>query len=175
LADDVVGPSYGEGLKSLYIKFRSIDLIESDVFVATITLDSRPPVVGTYPILINSAAFVTSDRNVTLTFDATDAVSMELLNEDQLNIFRGIVAPYVSEMPWQLSQGNGNKSIYVRFFDNINNVTTFYSANILLIGQSLDNVVILAPTGIQYVNEKFITVRGISDSNGIIKLDIKKE
>lgn len=175
LSDDVVGPSYGEGLKSIHIKFRSVDLIESDVFVATITLDSRPPVVGTYPILINSAAFVTSDRNVTLTFDATDAVNMELLNEDQLNTFRGTIVPYVSELPWQLSQGNGNKSVYVRFFDDINNITTFYSANILLIGQSLDNIAISAATGIQYVNEKFITIQGTSDFDGIIKLDIKKE
>lgn len=166
----------GDGLKEIYVKFRSADLTESDVFSASITLDTAPPKVGTVPVMINGGDLVTTSRVTTLTLDATGASVIEILNEDELSSFQGTQMSYATTVSWTLSPGNGRKQVYVKFIDDIGNATSFLSAEVVLRGQqSGENFDITEPVNGTYTTDKFITARGTADFNSEVEIRITPE
>ena len=65
------------------------------------------------PFTINNNAKVTNERDVTLTFQVEKMVEMAISNTPD---FAGsIYQPYVSSTSWKLSEGTGEKTVYVRF------------------------------------------------------------
>lgn len=175
LLDEAVGPAFGDGPKTVWVKFRDAALTESDVHTATITLDQTPPFVGAVPIIINEGELTTDDRQVTLTLNAAGASTVEVLNEDQQDLLQGVMLPYSETIPWTLSEGNGTKSVLVNFFDDVGNDTSFFSAEVALIGQELGEPTITEPVTGATTTDRFITVQGTGDPESVIELDIEQE
>ena len=172
--DALVGPGFGDGEKTVYVKFRSISEV-SDIFSATITLDTSPPIVGAVPIMVNSGALKTDTQQVVLLLDAIGADQVEIFNEvDLLFISGGTIVPYQTTINWTLSEGNGIKTVYVTFMDNIGNKSSFFSGSITLIGQTASIPVVLAPTS-GIVTSPFISIQGTGDPGANVQVNITKE
>ncbi len=172
--DEIVGPGFGDGDKTVYVKFRSATLEESAAHSATIYLDTAPPVVGPTPIRINNSELTTSSRDVVLRFDVTGASFVEILNEVDETLVHGTRVPYASQVSWTLSPNNGHKTVLVNFFDNIENSTGFFSADIILVGQTPNNPVILSPADGSTTSDHFITISGVGDPDSKIQVKITK-
>lgn len=171
--DEQVGPGFGDGTKTVYIKFRSATLVESEVFSASIVLDTEPPAVGAVPILINDGEVETNNRQVTLTLDATGATFVEIFNEDELETFtEGTILPYSASLSWTLSEGNGSKQVLVAFLDDIENKSAFFSDTVVLTGQPTGNPVVTEPEDETVTTDHFITVRGTGDPGSKVQIDI---
>lgn len=103
-------------------------------------LDTKAPVAGTSPILINSGAAKSNSRNVTLTIDATDQSSITVafsndgkkfgtqLNEDGEVTNDGSTQAYRATNTWSLGAGeDGERTVHVKFRDAFGNVSGVYS------------------------------------------------
>ncbi len=108
----------GEGLKTIYVRFRDVSGNWSAAVSDTITVDTVPP-TGT--ISINSGAAYTNSRAVTLNVSCPDAVQMQFCNAN--GTWSGWQA-YAAAANWTLSEGDGDKTVYVRFKDAAGNITT---------------------------------------------------
>ena len=93
---------------------------------------------------------------------------------NQLHDFQGVRQVYSTELNWQLSENNGKKLVYVRFFDDVSNCTTFYSADIILQEQDVSSVEIIEPEGTTYTTDKFITIRGRADFGSIVHINVNR-
>ncbi len=86
------------------------------------------------PILINNGASSTGSASVTLTlFDwdgAGSVVSMQFSGDG--TTWTGS-EPYAATKNWILDQGNGPKTVYVKFQDAVGNWSSSYSASIVLV------------------------------------------
>lgn len=172
LADDQIGPGYGDGNKAVYVKFRNLSE-ESVVHSATIYLKTSPPIVGAMPILINEGRVETNNRLVTLLLNASGASFVELYNENNLTTYTGgTVLPYNPTVQWTLSENNGSKTVYIVFIDEIGNKTAFFSDSIVLAGQSLGVPVIQHPTDGSITTDHFIDVTGASDPDSIVRIQV---
>lgn len=173
LLDEQVGPGFGDGVKTVYVKFRSATLVESDVFSASIILDTQPPLVGPIPILINDGELETDSRDVVLTLDATGAETVEIFNENELETFtEGTILPYSKTISWTLSEGNGQKKVLVAFIDDIENKSAFFSDSITLTGQPTGDPAITDPVTGTITTDHFIAVRGTGNPGSTVQIDI---
>ena len=116
--------SDGDGQKTVYVKLK--DLVGNTTVVNdSIILDSLSP-NGTVNINDN-ADYVTVDI-VTLNLDASDAVYMCFSNDGETYTDW---EPYSETKSWSLSDGDGQKTVYVKFEDYAGN-TSISSYEILL-------------------------------------------
>lgn len=94
-------------------------------------IDTTSP---TGSVVINSGANSTSTRNVTLTLSSTDVGSgvsqMRVCNNSS---FSGCDwESYSTSRSWQLTQGDGTKTVYVRYRDNVGLVSPIVTDSIVL-------------------------------------------
>jgi len=172
LADEQVGPGFGDGEKIVYVKFKNTTE-ESLIYSATIFLKTSPPAVGAMPILINDGRFKTDRRQVMLSLNASGAGHVEIYNETDLSTYTGgVVLPYNSRMEWVLSEGNGSKTVYVVFVDEIGNKTAFFSDSIMLMGQSSGMPVIQHPVDGSTTADRFIDVTGTGDPDSVVRIQV---
>ena len=111
----------------------------------TITIDSSPPVQG--QIAINDGEESTDSRTVRLRLSAVDAVLMFLSGDliDDSNTFQWI--PYRTRLTVNLSGGDGEKTVYVRFRDAADNESALIQDTITLDRESpYDLKMIIAST-----------------------------
>lgn len=172
LADEQVGLGFGDGTKTVFIKFRDAALDESEVHSANIELDTTPPAVGPIPIRINNGALRTTNRVVTLVLDATNATQVEIFNEDEFEEASGTTMSYESTVQWTLSENSGVKEVLVVFIDEIGNRSSSFSDTILLTGQEPIVPIILEPSNGSITTDRFITVRGTADPESIVQIQI---
>lgn len=125
-----------DGLKTIYCKFKGGKADETEIFTASILLDTTPPDVS---IKINNGSTVTATTSVTLSFHFTSSpVQMKVSNTEapatstQWQIFK-------STLDWVLPATDGEKTVYGLFKDGAGNEYGPISAMI-----ELDTV---APTG----------------------------
>jgi hypothetical protein len=91
--------------------------------------DTTPPT--NLSLSINNGAEITNDRNVSLTIGATDANYMMISNASD---FSGAEwETYATTKTWQLTADYEHKTVYAKFKDNANNVSTSVSASITLV------------------------------------------
>ena len=96
----------------------------------TIPKDQTPP-TGT--ILINANASYTDSPSVTLTLAAIDnsgTVATTQFSND--NFTYSALEPYATTKTWQLSSGDGTKTVFVKFLDPAGNVSQPASDTIVL-------------------------------------------
>jgi len=71
----------------------------------------------TATVLINNGAAVTNSRNVTLALNAVDPTGVATMQFSNDNVFYSAEEPYAATKAWSLSDGDGFKTVYVRFRD----------------------------------------------------------
>ncbi len=116
-----------DGHKTIYARFFDGAGYEA-IYSASILLDTESPVGS---LVINSGNSITDEVDVTLTLLCSDNVRCTRMqfSNDQVNW--SDLENYRTEKMWGLNGGNGEKTVYVQFFDNAGN-KTLYSALILL-------------------------------------------
>jgi len=100
------------------------------------TIDIRVTVIDLPPsgsVLINNGDATTTSTSVTLTLSAIDAES----TVDQMRFSNDGTAwstpePFAIEKSWTLSDGDGEKTVYVRFRDSAGHWSAFFSDIITL-------------------------------------------
>jgi hypothetical protein len=179
--DEVVGPSHGDGPKTIYVQFGqgvvpppAVPTQISGIYSATIILDTAPPVVGPVPIMINGGTLETNVRQVQLTLNASGAQNVRLFNDtDLVMLTSGTILPYSPTMDWTLSESNGIKSVYITFIDDVGNETSLFSGSITLIGQTADNPIITEPVDGSFTTDPFIDVKGRGNPGAVVEIEIK--
>ena len=116
----------GDGLKTVYVKYKDVSGNWSAPVSDTITLDTSLP-TGT--IEINGDATYASSSPVTLTLSSADAAQMQFNNEN--GIWSGWEA-YNSSKSWPLGDGDGVKIVYAQFKDAAGNISDTVSDSITL-------------------------------------------
>ncbi len=122
---------------SYIIKYYSIDKAGNKEEVKTagnpVKIDKAAP---TGNIVINNADAMTNNVQVTLTHSAQDnqggsgITQMQFSND---NSTWSAAEPYATTKTWQLIDGTGSKTVYVKFSDLAENWSAMYSATITLI------------------------------------------
>jgi hypothetical protein len=112
-----------DGIKTLYAQFRDAAGNESVAgsLSDAITLDTTPPTVSAFSIAAG-AAFTTSRVSNALSLSASDANGLANVVLSNNATFTGAtsVAPFVATT-WDLSTGEGEKTVFARVTDNAGN------------------------------------------------------
>lgn len=117
----------GDGNKTVYVKFRDVVGNETGTVSASIILDTSMPASPAFNI--QEGAY-TNNPLIHLRLSASGATFMKI-SED--HSFAGASAiPFDTTASWSLSEGDGNKAVYVKFIDDAGNETDPVSASIIL-------------------------------------------
>ncbi len=119
----------GDGTKTVYVKFKDNAGIWSSVYSDTTILDTIKP-TGT--ISINSLATYVTTTSVTLTLSATDANGVSQMQFSNDNVTWSTAQTYAATKSWNLTTGDGTKTVYVKFKDNAGNWSSVYSDTTIL-------------------------------------------
>jgi alpha-tubulin suppressor-like RCC1 family protein len=114
-------------LSTVYVKLRNAFLVESACIPTSIIHDNTAPNPGA--IAINSGASATANVAVTLSFNATDAISMYITNTAGCNA-GGNWESYGTTRSWTLGQTNAVATVYAKFLDSIGNESPCISSSI---------------------------------------------
>ncbi len=122
----------GDGTKSVYLQLKNSAGFSSKVYVASIVLDTEPP---TGSIMIDSGAIFTNTTSVTLTLSAFDSGSG--LDRMRFSYSSGDFAweswkSYATSTDWILSVGDGLRTLYAQFIDNMGRLSIVYNDSIIL-------------------------------------------
>lgn len=117
---------YGSGTKTVYVKFKSKTGTESNIYSDSIQLS--PPVNMDVGLKINNGAKETGSRIVKLTPSWSEGVEqMRISNTNDFGLAEWIMID--DDFSWILSNGSGNKTVYIEFKDG-NNKTKIVSQSI---------------------------------------------
>jgi hypothetical protein len=102
-----------------------------------INLTSRPIDVDTTPptgkVIINNRAAFTIAREVTLALDATDHYGVQSMMISEMEDFSDVAwQDYADNLTFTLAQGDGQKTVYVKFQDRNGHSSETYNATIVL-------------------------------------------
>ncbi len=118
----------GDGTKTITVVFKDAGGNVSAPLSANIVLDSTGP---NGSVVINGGAESTRSQDVTLTLDCTDTatscVNMQFSNDGTTYTS---LEPFASSKSYTLSPGLGLKTVYVKFTDELGNVSSAFSAGI---------------------------------------------
>ena len=119
----------GDGQKTVYVQFRDGAMNGSSSYSDTIRLDATPP---TGNIVVNGGAAVTNSTSVTLSLSASDAGSgvtqMRFSNNNVT--WSGWEAFSARRTAWNLTSGDGTKTVYAQFRDAAGNTSGVRSDSI---------------------------------------------
>ncbi|MDW8286695.1 MAG: hypothetical protein RMJ89_01355 [Flammeovirgaceae bacterium] len=108
-----------DGEKTVYARFKDEAGNVTEVISDKIKLDRKPPLEGKVTINEGDKRTNTNLKDVTLTLSAVGAKEMMLSNDFY---FRNASwQPYQTSLPWTLEGGDGLKTVYVKFRDEIGN------------------------------------------------------
>ena len=113
----------GDGLKTVYVKYKDNADNVSTPYTDTITLDTTAPDGS---ISINDGATYATSQSVNLTLsadDETSGISQMRFSNDGSN-WSGWES-YDTSKSWTLSAGDGTKTVYVQYRDNAGNTGTY--------------------------------------------------
>ncbi len=130
----------GEGLKTVYVKFKDISGNWSAPVSDTIILDTVPP-TGT--IKINDGVAYATSSSVTLTLSSVDAVQMQFCNA---NGTWSSWEAYATSKSWSLSAGDGDKTVYVHFKDAAGNASSETISDDITVDTAAPTISIGAPS-----------------------------
>ena len=99
---------------------------EGSATTTTWTVDLTAP-IG--PIVINNGSTGCTSRDVTITLNSGDASLMSFSND---NFLFSDWEAYKSSKDWTLTDGNGNKTVYVKYQDVAGNISTATFSSIVL-------------------------------------------
>ena len=143
-----------DGTKTVYAMLKDKAGNTSTIESAKLEFDTQAPTGG--GISINNNAAITNNKTlkVRLNLKATKAFKMQISNSSSFEDARW--EPYTAERNWLLSPpGDGEKTVYVKYADVVDNTSQVYSASIL--------VDTTPPTGFVVINnnDKYTTSRNV--------------
>ncbi len=122
-----------DGEKIIAVRFKDLAGNISNVHQSVVILDTTPP--RDCEVLINNGAESTNniDKRVAIQLKSSDAVFYKLSN-DPLQLEKTRWLPFAGLVEnWQLSgEGDGVRTVYVKFKDEAGNVSKTYRATIML-------------------------------------------
>ena len=122
--------SAGDGTKTVYVQFRDNVQNTSGSFTDTIGLDTTGP---TGSVSINAGAAYTATTAVTLTLSASDAgagpAQMRFSNDGAA---WSAWEAYGTSKSWTLTPGDGQKTVFVQYSDNLGNLSAAITDTIRL-------------------------------------------
>ncbi|MCX6807139.1 MAG: fibronectin type III domain-containing protein [Candidatus Berkelbacteria bacterium] len=123
----------GEGVKTVYAKFKDNANNESNPISDTITLDTIAP---TGSISIASGQLYTDTTSVDLTLSASDIGGSGVYQMRLSNNGTDWLAfeAYSTSKSWDLTSEDGTKTVYVQYKDNATNTSSIYSDSIIYDG-----------------------------------------
>jgi len=118
----------------------------------------RDTVVPTGSININSSALYSASQTVTLNLSASDSGSgMDKMSFSTDNTTWTTPETYANSKSFSLPTGDGNKTVYVKYYDKASNVSALYSKSIIL-----DTVppsgTVTVNSGAQYITQTAVTL-----------------
>ena len=120
----------GDGTKTVYVRFADSLGNESEIYSDSIILDTANP---TGSISINNGAISTNTVNVTLNISALDANGVgQMMISNTFGFNSAAWETYAATRTWTLTTGDGTKTIYIKFKDNLGKESAVYTSTIIL-------------------------------------------
>ena len=151
-----------------------------DAADGTITVDVTGPSTGS--VSINAAAAYTNNKLTTLTISCTDATTTcnEMMIEDDSGFVGGIWEAYnTTKASYDIDPtlgGDGTKTVWIKFRDDVNNGSGSFSDAITLDTTSPDAPTLAGPTDLSYTSDttpEFSWNAVVTDTSGIATYDIQ--
>ncbi len=164
----------GDGVKTVYARFRDEAGNVSEISSANITLDTTPPSGG---ISINDGAKVTNDQGgivkLSITFDG-EAAGMQISNVPDFTDAK--LQPLLNTISaWPLSEGDGPKTVFLRLQDKAGNFSKVYTANILLDRHSPTEIEMIINNGDEWVRNKNNKVALSFRAQGVVQMMVSNK
>jgi YD repeat-containing protein len=119
-----------DGPQTVYVKYYDKVGNASNVYSKSIILDTTVPAGS---IDINSGALYTVSTSVTLNLSAGDSGSgIGKMSFSTDNVTWTTAQTYNATKSWTFSSGDGNKTVYVKYYNKAGNVSAVYSKSIQL-------------------------------------------
>jgi len=158
----------GDGVKTVFVKYKDNAGNWAPAISDTIVLDSTPP-AGT--IEIDGGSAYTTSTNVTLSltcFDARSGCSRMQFSND--GVVWSASEPKASTKTWTLTAGDGEKTVYVMYRDNVGNWSGPFTDTIILDTSAPSGTVIIN-SGDAYTNTETVTLGlACTDLSGCSKM-----
>jgi hypothetical protein len=157
--------SAGDGLKTVYVKYRDTNGWESKVYSDSILLDTTPP---TGSIHIDDGAEYTRNSTVTLSLNATDPSGLNGMMVSNTPDFLGAQwTDYKESMPWALGPDSLVRTVYVKFRDMGEHISQACSDSIIedLISPT---VTVMINGGAPYTESRNVTVELRPVENNVV-------
>jgi uncharacterized protein GlcG (DUF336 family) len=149
--------SWGDGTKTVYVKFQDNPGNWSTVYSDTIILDTTAPTCG---VSINSGANYTNSASVTLTLSCSDANGCNQMRfrNDDTNVW-STPETFATTKAWTLSSGDGAKVVYSDFKDVPGLWSDwFYPCSATIILDTTSPATTASPTGGTYSSAQSVTL-----------------
>jgi hypothetical protein len=122
--------SAGDGIKTVYAKFKDRNGWESRTCSDSILLDTLPP-TGT--VTIDMGAEYTRNTTVTLAIAASDPIGVQAMLVSNSADFKGALwTEFQESLAWSLLPGDGERTVFVKLRDNGMHVSPAISGSIKL-------------------------------------------
>ncbi len=130
-----------------------------------------PVLISKNPTLkINNGAAATNLTSVTLDFIATDISGVAEMRFSNDNATWSDPEPYVTTKTWTISQGDGTKTVYVKFMDITGNWSDPFTSNIVL-DTTPPTVTITSPAPAVTIYNTPLLTYSVSDGTVVVKVD----
>ena len=139
--------SSGDGPKTIYVKFKDSHGLESEVYNATIILDTLPPAGS---VLIDGGATYTRNSTVVLAIEASDLNGVQSMMIGTTTDLQGAQwRDYESTATFPLAPGSGHRTVFIKFRDGGGHVSQVYSDDIMM-DQQAPTVAVVIDGGAAY-------------------------
>ncbi|PKL44791.1 MAG: hypothetical protein CVV41_05335 [Candidatus Riflebacteria bacterium HGW-Riflebacteria-1] len=119
----------GDGLKTIYCRFRGGNANPDEVFMASILLDTTPPAVE---MKIDNESKVTATTSVTINFDFSVPPTQMKISNTAAPASSAAWIAFSDTAKWVIPTGDGEKEIFAQFRDGAGNQYGPISAKITL-------------------------------------------
>lgn len=148
--------SAGDGLKTVYVEFKD-KFNYTGVYSTQITLDTSPP-VATFEIQESMPGYVASQQVTILVsgYDQYSPISRIYLSNDNLvwtprdipPYFPAPVDPIDIGQKWTLTSGDGEKTVYAKFEDQLGNISAVQTQLVTLLSAVPTVTITSAPAAV---------------------------
>jgi C1A family cysteine protease len=145
-----------------------------DATVGNLTLDRTPP---TGSVSVNSGATYAASTAVTLNLVGTDEVAGvgQVMASNDAGFSSATWVDYVISLDWTLAAGDGTKTVYTKFRDRADNVSSVYSDTIIL-DVTPPTGSILIQEGAEVISDTQVTLTvSASDTYGITHMRLRND
>jgi hypothetical protein len=163
----------GDGTKTVYVQYKDNAGNWSGLISDTIILDTNPdpnPPSGT--ISINGGAVYTNTTSVTLTLSASDISGVSKMQFSNDGVVFSSQEDYATSKSWTLTDGDGLKTVYVRYMDSVGNWNDPPGiSDTIILDTTPPGGTISINDGAVYTNSTSVTLAlSASDSSGVSKM-----